>query len=1011
MSYSLLRVIRNEIAKGIKDKNTVFIFPTSVVSDSWMERIVFHPEEFFTDDEQLYCAVRDEQFIAWDRFKSSCICESNLGNAQNQLTPVPSLLRKIYSHHIVTSHSFKKIISPLYPDSASSFAPWISTVLPSLGTWKKYFDDYTNTLGSNSRASQKNVRECDDEDEDFLFLYEDYSQFLKSNSFYEPSWSEKSFDANGKKYILFFPEILDDFSDYKEMLADGGVKFVNLSESAEDIARESPKCKLFSNLRTELRDMALNIRALHYKKNIDWSDIALSVPDIENLRPYVERELELYCIPYRMRAGNTLTLASAGRIFEEIQSCVKSDFSFDSMRALLLDGLVPWRNIEYNKALIKLGTEAKCICSFIDKGSKSERNVDTWESSLPDMKILKNADPCNPAPGSAQEGFNPLQFYRELKSGMLSLSSSKSFKEVRTNWAKFKSQFLDDELFSKDANLIIGLCIRNLEELISIEETVLNKDGCKIKVQNCYDFFVTTISSASYQPQNKIDGISVFPYRLSAAAAYPYQFVINANQKKLSVEKKHFDFLSQKKREQFKISDSENPSVAFIRLYNKSCVDLPDATNGKNNCDVYFSTSQNTIGGFAIPHGYLTPVTGDDGKEIVDRIFDEQNDFVKSEKSFLCEESENFPAAISKNQDEQFKAWQSRSFNDINELSANKKISSELSLLLKNKFMREYDNNKNQIAVSATHLKSFSYCPRSWLFDKVISLDTDSLDVSMYSNFDIGKIYHKMLEIVFKKFDTIPAIIDDSLENESEIRDYLRKNMTSAFCEVDSYGDSNSVLVKKVLDSSSENFINQIIYFLQTFSKKFSHWHVYASEKEYKTAGENINFFYNGKIDCILTDDNGTVAIVDFKTGKLPSQKECFVADDGTVSDYQMAMYIHLFESNSDSVKVEKASFYSIWGDKISEIIKLLSELGKTDPEKKLEEQENKKANMIEVLKSDTQAFADSVQNAIEKFEPFLIDAKNINQFEYCSGCSYQSVCRTQYTVSPRSLKDEYQES
>ena len=168
--------IQKILLNNLNQNDTVFVFPTSVDTDSWAEWIVFNTENK---------AVPKEKFLAWDKFKSICIVE----NPDKELSQIPSVLRKLFARSIAQKNIFKKIINPEYSDSSISFATWISNILPPLFSWKKYFDKYK--LQSDFTV--------DDEDNDYLALYEEYEKFLKENSLFEPAWIEPQFSSSKNK--------------------------------------------------------------------------------------------------------------------------------------------------------------------------------------------------------------------------------------------------------------------------------------------------------------------------------------------------------------------------------------------------------------------------------------------------------------------------------------------------------------------------------------------------------------------------------------------------------------------------------------------------------------------------------------------------------------------------------------------------------------------------------------------------------------------------------------------
>ena len=98
------------------------------------------------------------------------------------------------------------------------------------------------------------------------------------------------------------------------------------------------------------------------------------------------------------------------------------------------------------------------------------------------------------------------------------------------------------------------------------------------------------LDSKKYTPQNKASGISVYPYRLSAAAKIKYQFVIDASQKNLEIVNKRLSFLSAEKRIALGLANEDkafNMSRAFIRLY---------SVDGNGNTE--FSFAEDTFTSF-----------------------------------------------------------------------------------------------------------------------------------------------------------------------------------------------------------------------------------------------------------------------------------------------------------------------------------------------------------------------------------------------------------------------------
>ena len=148
--------------------------------------------------------------------------------------------------------------------------------------------------------------------------------------------------------------------------------------SIENSLEEHPSVNFYKNSRAEIRSVAQYLRKMHDEKNISWSCMALSIPDIQTYTPYIERELSLYEIPFVLKSGQPLASFGAGSFFSLAQQCVQTDFSFDSIKKLLLNKDLPWKEEELNLSLIKFGQDNNCLCSYTYNG----KTIDVWEQAF-----------------------------------------------------------------------------------------------------------------------------------------------------------------------------------------------------------------------------------------------------------------------------------------------------------------------------------------------------------------------------------------------------------------------------------------------------------------------------------------------------------------------------------------------------------------------------------------------------------------------------------------------------
>ena len=87
------RIIQDEIF----NQNTVFVFPSQMATNRWMERAT------------EICnvkAVAKERFLPWDSFK-----ENSVRSKQQNKQAIPSTLRKMYASRLVSENADEKFLS------------------------------------------------------------------------------------------------------------------------------------------------------------------------------------------------------------------------------------------------------------------------------------------------------------------------------------------------------------------------------------------------------------------------------------------------------------------------------------------------------------------------------------------------------------------------------------------------------------------------------------------------------------------------------------------------------------------------------------------------------------------------------------------------------------------------------------------------------------------------------------------------------------------------------------
>ena len=949
--------IADVLKENLKHKDTIFVFSTDVALVSWAEWCVKNPQASGVK------AVALERFIAWDTFKEKYAVAKESGRHA-----VPAVLRKVFVRNLIEENAagvrsgkpiFKSIVNPQFADDADSFADWIAKNLPLLKTWYEKF----------SRYASDHPEAADDEDEDYLTLYRRYVDFL-GESMFEPAWLMPDFTEERKKFIIFYPEQLEDFDEYEAVFA--AVENIT-SYVLPEKEVHTGEVFVYPDARTELRRTALCIRDIIGKSGgeLSYEDIALHVPELETYRPYIERELANYRIPFVVRSGERFTVGSAGSIFEDIDECRKNNYSYDSVRRLVLDGRVPWKNKALNESLVREGNRLHCICNYGEK--------DVWIEAL----------------GKSGKSERELELYKRLKKSIEAVTGAKSFEGLRTAWLIFKNEFLSDDEFSIEANNILGRCIAELETLVAIEKDYIEPLG--LKLRSPFSFFINELRSKTYRPQDTLSGVSVFDYKVAACAAYPVNIVINCTQDALTVVRKPLGFLTTQKRRALGIRDSDAASTAFIRLYGKF--------NNAGGARSVFSCSEQTFSGFAIPHTYFNIAPVEKNHTPFDEL--DADDFILNERKWFLSESDA-PRALSDLQKAQYENWKASSDFSLNTpcaQSVDTGVKKIIDYVLKERRTLNGSSSEDASVVKITQsdMRDFFPCPRKWLFKSVVKLREDSLDASLFEKYDQGNINHKILELLFKSFDTLPVTSEDGTfgERETDIRKLIKEKTYDAICDK-SFGFYQSPIALRVLEAQSGKFEKIIIDFLHEFCKQgkgFGGCRVVSTEASCEAWESGKRYKYFGKIDCVLSDDAGRIIIVDYKNTVPPSIASCRADETtGTLKNFQCAMYVTLWNL-ADPVKVDKMVFCSIKNAGDNTVVIDYGD------DKKLPESY---APTLSVFDRYASLFYETVENGnpeplrgVRHGDDALIVP---DVYSDCMACDFKTICRTAYTVASHKL-------
>jgi hypothetical protein len=960
------------ISREIKNQNSRFVFPSETASSAWARKICA-----FTGER----SVAVNRFLAWDRFK-----ERAVRAGQGDQKPASQVIRKLFTHRLVKKNAeaarnlnipaagetggfpFCSLIPREFAGEGAVFAGDIAGILPSLALLK-------------TRQAQTPGFTPDDEDRDFALLEKEYSRFLKQYGFFEPSWEKPPLGDRISVYYIFFPEAIEDFSEYAKLLeGEPSIRLVRLPQG-----EPSPALYFYDSQRAEIRGAVLELRRLHEEKGIPYDDMAVSAAGLADAEPYLLRELSLYHIPFRRRAGKPLADYGAGKLFSLINACVSNNFSFAALKSLLLNEHLPWGDPERNDELIEFGIKNNCVSGFIDRG----RSVDSWLEAF----------------GRSRREERLKDYYERLKNHLSSLAASRSFRDIRNRYFAFRGRvwekspgperireaypeaahpgsvfpgFLSRDNCTDEGDAVLARCIEELSALIRLEE-----DYPDLVPPSPFGFYLDILREKQYVPLQHDSGVNIFPYRVAAAAPFACHLVLNVTQSAATVLYEPLGFLRQDKREKLRLPDVD-ASPAFFRLYQ---LEPPGALTSITR----FSASERAFSGWAIPHSFFAggleapPPSGED-PWARERDWWAGNGYI-SDRPGRPPASLQFPPRIFPLQKKGFDTWRSTlcgsgapAFNILREPFP---VRGTCARMLRERIGAVQRNHEagDCLKASATDLNNFFYCPVYWLYGKIFAVAGFSPEAKLLDDASLGLLYHEILKNLFTRIREEDRVF--TAGHIQKYRDWLRGYTDEAARH---YPAFQGPLAVPLLVSQSAAIARRLGGLLEIEAAYFPGYAV--AELEYPLEFVTGNILFNGRLDRVSLSPEGEPVIIDYKTRDTPSKKSSTHTEDSPLGDFQMPMYISLYEEKTGRT-VGGAFFMSINQREVTAVV--------GSPGRKRGHTREAYEETLAAFKTQVEKFAASV-NSLD-FSPGEVD------FQRCLDCAYKTVCRTTFSLNHREKK------
>jgi CRISPR/Cas system-associated exonuclease Cas4 (RecB family) len=907
------KTVAARILAALPQRDAHFVFPSAVAAQFRLRQAVL---------ESGGPAAAD-RFLAWDDFKARTLSRRQPGKR-----PAGTADRMVFAAALVRENAaarggpfLKDLISPPWAGAWEAFVPALARLLPSLHAVTGRLD------GSRAAGGDPYM-------EDLRLVGKRYEAWLQERRLYEAAWNRGGFDGGGLRWILFFPELAADWDEYREELehtagagtgagaAPASLVIVPL-EGIAPPEREIPAAGAagavalalkecggryirFRNSADEYRWVSLVIGRL-FEAGLAPEDMAISFPGIENAGPLI-RELEKRDIGAVLHEGKPLPDHSGGRIFAGIAACPASRWSFRALKNLLLDKAYPWKHRKAIDALIEFGVRFRCVSGLAEGGR------DMWERSFRRLEGWK-------LPGAV-----PVPeieaYYGELKRDIRGLTEAKSFAALREQWHIFEGHHFDRSAISGGTDSVIS------RALIALDELAEAAGGGE--QENAYGIFQAYLGEKKYVHQPQRRGIPLYDYKVAAGIEPAVHFVLNMNQRDISVRNR--SFLREDRRDALGIRE-QDLSAAFIRAYGLSAR-FP-----------VFTVSGRTAEGPTVPHRLLRETAEELAAEALD----------PPEDPWALEEAlAGYPGAQPQNSPfspeappaatgtspaaMQRKGWEGVAILRAPPGGADLRFGALADPSLRAALDRRLTAGKRTAKagdggkepgrrLSPTDLNEYLDCPFRWMLARGLGVQERQTMIETVDQRELGMLYHKILE---RFFNGIAGDENERVYRQSRLEEYLEALAAETDRALEEARSREGAFQESVYGMLRRR-INAALYaWLEQDAAALDGCEVLGGEYPLRRDYAEEGLALSGKADLVLKrgGDAGDEAaggaggggdryvLTDFKTAVIPAAKDLICDPDtgGPPRNVQMAAYIAMLEGGrgADGCRTGTARFYSL---------------------------------------------------------------------------------------------------
>ncbi len=852
------------------EDGTRYVFSSQVVARSYLEACVrIHPGT----------AVFSDSVVSWDQFKAN-FTHFPQGRTKAVFTDRLLFVNRLFRRERAMTR-LRFYCDSSYPCSEKAYMKSIATGLPDMCRAFDLKASLKVDVKSNPETAPMQLRPSVLENapadmiHDLGVIVPAYKAFMESSGLYDPCLYEPDFSVLGNDgtcandYVLVF---LGSFSDpcvgdalkacrILDLDSTGGAHG-NLEVNDNSGAHGNyAKLKLFRNSTAETMACMRRIYSL-LSRGVLPNDIAVSCPNVDAYRPYLEQEASKRDVKLTFAGAKPLTQYIPGRFFKALLRVRDENYSMDSMKAFLLDPCFPYKDRESIVGIIEKSIECK-----VQDGPLSK-----WIGKL---KAL-GEDVLAKRLSAIGEGISAVVDCRDAS--MLHENVMVLVKDLFGEDAWTREYSNDDGLEYENAR-VFGSCVAELGTL-SIHAGLLDTG----RTPDLFSLFVDILNDKKYAPNTGKDNVRVYSYPLDAGLAVKHHFAIGLADSNTRVLRNPYPFLPYEKTKT--MEDVLQLGDGVLGLYSHVFWKVDDVSG-----DAFTDYSKDASSDALNEIWLSSSEEGFSGADVVPTVFLGEG---LSER-ISTKEPDSF--------DDEMDVWEGRS-GSLRHATAKQRTCFKNADEAPLDYCPDmsFEPPKLPFAMGVSRIKAFEECPYKGFAYSVLKLRDVDFEPRMNDAAQIGDILHRTIQHALEESGTIGGM------NEPRLKSIFREELEKYSKRPDSTDRSHiSFIARKYEDLLPLFYASESAQLLKDMKFK-------AMEDATAFSLSNGVVSLRGMADCVLEDEDGNYAVVDFKK----SAASYYKAKDLGKTSLQLAVYARMLEENPrfggrpHGAKVVYGAYYSI---------------------------------------------------------------------------------------------------